>query len=103
MGLSGPCLEESYFFRLSAYQDRLLQFYKAHPNFIVPKERMHEIVSFVELFASVIAHLKLPVPELFVFVTVYGRMGAPDAKAYAPVFTDDISAEDCVSGFAPAA
>ena len=40
--------EESYFFRLSAYQDRLLQFYKTHPNFIVPKERMHEIVSFVE-------------------------------------------------------
>lgn len=40
--------EESYFFRLSAYQDRLLQFYKQHPNFIVPKERMHEIVSFVE-------------------------------------------------------
>ena len=40
--------EESYFFRLSAYQDRLLTFYKEHPNFIVPKERMKEVVNFVE-------------------------------------------------------
>jgi methionyl-tRNA synthetase len=40
--------EESYFFRLSAYQDRLLKFYKEHPNFITPKERANEVVSFVE-------------------------------------------------------
>lgn len=40
--------EESYFFKLSAYQDKLLQFYKEHPDFIVPKERAHEVISFVE-------------------------------------------------------
>ena len=40
--------EENYFFRLSSYQDRLLKFYEDHPNFIVPKERMHEVVSFVK-------------------------------------------------------
>ncbi len=40
--------EESYFFKLSAYQDKLLQFYKEHPDFIVPKERAHEVTSFVE-------------------------------------------------------
>ncbi len=40
--------EESYFFRLSAYQDRLLAFYAEHPDFIVPKERSHEVVSFVQ-------------------------------------------------------
>src|SRR5579872_6168816 len=40
--------EESYFFRLSAYQDKLLQFYKEHPDFITPKERMNEVISFVK-------------------------------------------------------
>lgn len=43
-----PVSEESYFFRLSAYQDRLLQFYEEHPEFICPKERASEISSFVK-------------------------------------------------------
>lgn len=40
--------EESYFFKLSAFQDRLLQFYEKHPDFIIPKSRYNEIVSFVK-------------------------------------------------------
>jgi len=40
--------EETYFFKLSAYQDKLLKFYADNPNFIMPKERLHEIISFVE-------------------------------------------------------
>jgi methionyl-tRNA synthetase len=40
--------EESYFFRLSAYQDRLLKFYEEHPDFITPEERLNEVVSFVK-------------------------------------------------------
>lgn len=40
--------EESYFFRLSAYEDRLLEFYENHPDFITPKERIAEVVSFVK-------------------------------------------------------
>lgn len=40
--------EECYFFKLSAYQDRLLEFYKKHPNFIAPKERLQEVIRFVE-------------------------------------------------------
>ncbi len=40
--------EESYFFRLSAYQDRLLEHYKKHPEFLQPKSRMNEIVNFVK-------------------------------------------------------
>ncbi len=40
--------EPSYFFRLSAYQERLLKFYDEHPDFIAPKERRNEIVSFVK-------------------------------------------------------
>ncbi len=40
--------EEAYFFKLSAYQDRLLKFYEENPNFIVPKERAHEVINFVK-------------------------------------------------------
>jgi methionyl-tRNA synthetase len=40
--------EESYFFRLSAYQDRLLAWYDAHPDFIGPAERRNEVLSFVK-------------------------------------------------------
>lgn len=40
--------ESTYFFKLSAYQDKLLKFYKDHPDFIVPKERANEVISFVE-------------------------------------------------------
>src|SRR3954471_10172551 len=39
--------EESYFFRLSGYQDRLLAHYDANPSFIGPETRRNEIVSFV--------------------------------------------------------
>ncbi|WP_011580921.1 MULTISPECIES: methionine--tRNA ligase [Chelativorans] len=39
--------EESYFFRLSAYQERLLKLYEENPDFIGPAERRNEIVSFV--------------------------------------------------------
>lgn len=40
--------ERAYFFRLSAYQDRLLDFYKKNPNFMVPRERLNEVTSFVQ-------------------------------------------------------
>jgi methionyl-tRNA synthetase len=40
--------EDSYFFRLSAYQDRLLKLYEEHPEFIAPAERRNEIISFVK-------------------------------------------------------
>ena len=40
--------EESYFFRLSAYQGRLLEFYEENPDFIVPPERLNEVISFVK-------------------------------------------------------
>ncbi|MFZ6764210.1 methionine--tRNA ligase [Pseudoroseomonas sp. WGS1072] len=39
--------EPSYFFRLSAWQDRLLAFYEAHPDFIAPGTRRNEVISFV--------------------------------------------------------
>jgi methionyl-tRNA synthetase len=39
--------EESYFFRLSAYQDKLLAYYAAHSDFIGPDARANEVKSFV--------------------------------------------------------
>ncbi|TPL52909.1 methionine--tRNA ligase [Mesorhizobium sp. B2-4-2] len=39
--------EESYFFRLSAYQDKLLALYEGQPDFIGPAERRNEVMSFV--------------------------------------------------------
>jgi methionyl-tRNA synthetase len=41
-------VEESWFFRLSAYQDRLLAFYEANPEFIRPETRRNEVLRFVE-------------------------------------------------------
>jgi methionyl-tRNA synthetase len=40
--------EKSYFFRLSAYQDKLLKLYEEHPDFIGPDARKNEVVSFVK-------------------------------------------------------
>ena len=40
--------EESYFFRLSKWQDALLDYYEKNPDFISPKSRNNEVVSFVK-------------------------------------------------------
>jgi methionyl-tRNA synthetase len=40
--------EENYFFRLSAYQEKLLQLYKDNPQFVQPDFRLNEVKSFVE-------------------------------------------------------
>ena len=42
--VSEPC----YFFKLSAFQDKLLKFYEEHPDFIIPNERYAEVISFVK-------------------------------------------------------
>jgi methionyl-tRNA synthetase len=40
--------EENYFFKLSNYQDRLLELYKTQPQFVQPDFRLNEVRSFVE-------------------------------------------------------
>ena len=51
VGLQGTPVEwveeESYFFRLSAYRDKLLALYANDPNYVLPKERLNEVASFV--------------------------------------------------------
>ncbi|MGC6535589.1 MAG: methionine--tRNA ligase [Parvibaculales bacterium] len=39
--------EDSYFFRLSAYTDKLLAHFEAHPEFLQPQSRRNEVVSFL--------------------------------------------------------
>ena len=39
--------EESYFFKLSKYADKLLELYRRIPDFVLPKERLNEVASFV--------------------------------------------------------
>ncbi|MBT2185666.1 methionine--tRNA ligase [Sphingobium nicotianae] len=41
-------VEESWFFRLSNYQQKLLDHYAAHPDFIQPESRRNEVLRFVE-------------------------------------------------------
>ena len=37
--------EEAYFFRLSAYGDRLVKYYEEHPKFMEPESRFHEMIN----------------------------------------------------------
>lgn len=40
--------EESYFFKLSAFEDKLLEMYEKSPEMIAPKSRLNEVTSFVK-------------------------------------------------------
>ncbi|MEQ1871342.1 MAG: methionine--tRNA ligase [Vicinamibacterales bacterium] len=40
--------EESYFFRMSAFQQPLLDYYRAHPDFVTPDHRRNEMLAFLE-------------------------------------------------------
>ena len=40
--------EENYFFRLSAWQERLLAYYDANPDAIAPRSRRNEVISFIK-------------------------------------------------------
>ena len=40
--------EESYFFRLSNYEDKLLKYYAEHEDFIMPRSRANEVINFVK-------------------------------------------------------
>lgn len=41
--------EEDYFFKLSAYQDRLLELYEKNPEFVQPETRRKEMLSFIKM------------------------------------------------------
>jgi len=56
--------EENYFFKYSAFQEKLLKFYAENPNFVIPDFRFNEIKAFVErgLHDFSISRLKTKMP-----------------------------------------
>ena len=40
--------EENYYFLLSAYQERLAEFYRKHPGWVKPRSRYNEALAFIE-------------------------------------------------------
>jgi len=40
--------EESYFFKLSKWQNKLIEYYEKNPNFILPQSRKNEVINFVK-------------------------------------------------------
>jgi len=88
--------EESYFFRMSKYQDRLLRHLQEHPEFLQPESRRNEIESFVasglrDLSISRIGFAwGIPVPDnprhvIYVWLDALANyltaLGYPDLKA----------------------
>ncbi len=88
--------EESYFFRLSAYAERLLALYEAQPDFVVPRQYLKEVASFVERGLTDLSISRttfswgVPVPDdakhvMYVWVdaltTYITGVGYPDADA----------------------
>lgn len=88
--------EETYFFRLSAYQERLLAHYEANPGFIGPEARRNEVVSFVKSGLNDLSISRttfdwgVPVPDdpkhvMYVWVDALTNyitgVGFPDASA----------------------
>ena len=56
--------EENYFFKFSAFSDKLLEFYEKNKNFVIPETRFNEIKSFVKrgLLDFSISRLKVKMP-----------------------------------------
>ncbi len=84
--------EKNYFFRLSAYQDRLAEYYRDHPDFVRPRHRYNEALSFIEQGLEDIsisrATLKwgIPVPwdeSQVIYVWVDALINYPSALSYA--------------------
>jgi methionyl-tRNA synthetase len=86
--------EENYFFKLSAFQKPLLDFYKKNPNFIQPETRRNEIVSFVEgglkdlSITRTTIHWGIPVPgeEPHVFYVWFDALTAYLSAVGGPEF-----------------
>ncbi len=97
--------EPSYFFRLSAFQDRLLQYYAENPAFIAPESRRNEVIRFVEgglkdlSISRTSFQWGVPVPGnekhiMYVWLDALynyvSALGGPDADAYQTFWPADI-------------
>ncbi len=96
--------EDNYFFRLSAFQDRLVDHYRSNPDFVRPRHRYNEALSFIEQGLDDIsisrATLKWGIavpwdPSQVIYVWVDALINYLSALHYAP-------GQDLVSRFWPA-
>jgi methionyl-tRNA synthetase len=93
--------EQSYFFRLSKYQDKLLDYYEKHPDFVKPAGRFNEVKSFVREGLRDLSVSRtsfswgVPVPNdprhvMYVWFDALSNymtaLGGPAAPGEAPVF-----------------
>lgn len=77
-----PVSEETHFFKLSAFQKKLLEFYQDNPTFVLPSGRMNEVISLVKagLTDLIVSrrsfHWGIPVPgnEQFVFAAWFDSL-----------------------------
>jgi methionyl-tRNA synthetase len=99
--------EENYFFKLSAFQDKLLQLYTEQPDFIRPETRRNEVMSFVRSGLRDLSISRstfswgIPVPDdpkhviyvwldaLANYITALGY-GSPDTKLYDKFWPADL-------------
>ena len=99
--------EKTYFFKLSAYQKKLLAYYDAHPDFILPETRRNEVTSFVRSGLRDLSVSRstlswgIPVPDdpkhviyvwldaLANYITALGY-GSPDTKLYDKFWPADL-------------
>jgi len=97
--------EESYFFRLSAYGEKLLAHYDAHPEFILPLTRRNEIVNFVKSGLKDLSVSRtsfnwgIPVPDdpkhvmyvwLDALTNYLSAIGYPDGDRYGQFWPADV-------------
>ena len=98
--------EENYYFLLSKYQDRLAEFFRANPDFVKPRSRYNEALSFIEQGLDDISISRssitwgVPVPwdpEQVIYVWVDALINYLSALTYAR------PGEDLVERYWPAA
>ncbi|WP_281054527.1 methionine--tRNA ligase [Thermoanaerobacter italicus] len=90
--------EEGYFFKLSKYGDRLLQYYDEHPDFIQPESRRNEMINFIksgleDLFVSRSSFdwgIKVPFdPKHVIYVWIDALSNYITALGYSTYHDDD--------------
>jgi len=76
--------EEAYFFRMSAYQDRLLEYIESHPDFIEPESRKKEMINNfikpdcrISVFPEHPSHGVYPLLLMISMLYMFGWMHSP--------------------------
>ena len=88
--------EQTYFFKLSAYKDRLIKHYDDNPNFILPKERRNEVVSFVKGGLMDLSISRTTFDWGVIVPTENGEITSDQVKSD-KIATDEVTSDDVTS------